>query len=82
MTLTEADNWLKGFAAWFEWNAPLLNSKGPLTKRVLLENFLDERLLSKLQTDTSITMNTPVLGHGGVIDKLRSYYINDYPLIC
>ena len=24
MTLTEADNWLKGFAAWFEWNAPLL----------------------------------------------------------
>ena len=62
--------------------APILNSKGPLTKQVLLENFLDERLLSKLQTDTSITMNTPVLGHGGVIDKLRSYYIDDCPLIC
>ena len=82
MSLTEADNWLKGFTAWFDWNAPILNSKGPLTKRVLLENFLDERLLSKLQTDNSVTLDTPVLGHGGIIDKLRSYYIDDCPLIC
>ena len=82
MSLTEADTWLKVFTAWFEWNASILNSKDPLTKQVLLENFIDERLLSKLQTDASITMNTPVLGHGGVIDKLRSYYVDDCPLIC
>ena len=60
----------------------ILNSKGPLTKRVLLENFLDERLLSKLQKDTSVMIDTPVLGHRGIIDKLRSYYIDDCPLIC
>ena len=53
-----------------------------MTKSVLLENFINERLLSKLQTDASITMNTAVLGHGGVIDKLRSYYVDDCPLIC
>ena len=82
MSLTEADNWLKGFTALFDWNAPILNSKGPLTKRILLENFLDERLLSKLQMDDSITMDTPVLGHRGIVDKLRSYYIDDCPLIC
>jgi hypothetical protein len=82
MSLTEADNWLKGFTALFDWKAPILNSKGPLTKRILLENFLDERLLSKLQMDDSITMDTPVLGHRGIVDKLRSYYIDDCPLIC
>jgi hypothetical protein len=82
MSLSEADNWLKGFTAWFDWNAPILNNKDPVTKRVLLENFLDERLLSKLQIDDSITMDTPVLGHGGIVDKLRSYYIDDCPLIC
>ena len=49
MSLSEADNWLKGFTAWFDWNAPILNNKDPVTKRVLLENFLDERLLSKLR---------------------------------
>jgi hypothetical protein len=82
MSLSEADNWLKGFTVWFDWNAPILNSKGPLTKGILLENFLDDRLLSKLQTDDSITMDTPVLGHGGIVDKLRSYYTDDCPLIC
>ena len=50
--------------------------------RTEMENFIDKRLLSKLQTDASITMNTAVLGHGGVIDKLRSYYVDDCPLIC
>ena len=60
MTLTEAKNWLKGFAAWFKWNASILNSKCPITKRVLLENFLDERMLSKLQTDVTVTMDTPI----------------------
>merc|ERR1711940_210822 len=41
---------------------------------------LDDRLRSKLQTDTTITTNTPVLGSDGIINKLRSYY-NDSPII-
>ena len=56
MSLTEADNWLKGFTAWFKWNASILDSKCPLTKRVLLENFLDDRLISKLQKDATVTI--------------------------
>ena len=82
MSITETDNWLKGFTAWFDWNAPILDSKGPLTKRVLLENFLDERLLSKLKTDVTVTMDTPVLENEGLIDKLRSYKDGDCPIIC
>ena len=81
MSITEADNWLQGFTAWFEWKAPILDTKDPITKRIILENFLDERLLSKLQTDTTVTMGTPVLGNNGLIDKLRLYY-NDNPIIC
>ena len=80
MSITEADTWLKGFTAWFEWNAPILDTKNPTTKRILLENFLDDRLRSKLQTDTTITTDTPVLGSDGIINKLRSYY-NDSPII-
>ena len=82
MSITEADNWLKGFTAWFEWNAPILDTKGPLTKRIILENFLDERLLSKLRTDVTVTLDTLVLGNRGLIDKLRSYYDDDSPIIC
>ena len=81
MTLTEAENWLKGFTAWFKWNASILDNKCPVTKRILLENFLDERMLSKLRTDDTITSNTPVTGDGGLISKLRSYYSDDYPII-
>ena len=36
MTLTEAENWLKGFTAWFKWNALILDNKCPVTKAALL----------------------------------------------
>ena len=80
MTLTEAENWLKGFAAWFNWNASILDSKSPVTKRVLLENFLDEKMLLKLRTDVTVTMDTPITGDDGLISKLRSYYYDDHPI--
>ena len=38
MTFTEAENWLKGFTAWFKWNSLILDRKCPVTKQVLLEN--------------------------------------------
>ena len=69
MSITEADNWLKGFAAWFDWNAPIPDSKCPFTKGVLLENFLNERLLSKLRTNVTVTMDTLVMGNKGLIDN-------------
>ena len=82
MTLTEAENWLKGFVSWFKWNAPILDSKSPATKRVLLENFLDDKMLSKLRADITITIDTPISGDDGLISKLKSYYYDDYPIFC
>ena len=80
MTITEAENWLKGFVSWFKWNAPILDNKDPATKRVLLENFLDDKMLSKLRADVTITDDTLIEGDGGLISKLRSYYHDDYPI--
>ena len=82
MTLTEAENWLKGFVYWFNWNASILDSKSPVTKRVLLENFLDDKMLSKLRADITVTIDTPIAGDDGLISKLKSYYYDDYPNFC
>ena len=50
-----------------------------MTKRVLLENFLDDRLISKLRKDATITMDKLVIEDDVLINKLRSYYSDDYP---
>ena len=51
MTLEEARIWLRKFDQWFKWNANILHIKGLVAQRVLLENFLDDRMLSKIQSD-------------------------------
>ena len=38
-------------------------------------------MVSKLQTYNSVTMETPVWGPDGLIEKLESYFVDDYPLI-
>ena len=81
MTLEEAENWLKKFEEWFIWNKAILDRKGYQTQRVLLENFLDERMLSKMHTDNSVTSETLIPGEGGLLRKLASYYIDDNPMI-
>ena len=74
-SITEAVNWLKGFTAWFDRNTPILDSKGPLTKRVLLENFLDKRLLSKLRTD--VTGHTTMMTAPLFVDVTHSLRANN-----
>ena len=49
-----------------------------IPKRVLLENFLDERMLSKLKT---VTDKTPIRGAGRLLEKLASHYIDNKPMI-
>ena len=38
-------------------------------------------MVSKLQTDDSVTPETLVMGHDGLLEKLESYFVDDYPLI-
>ena len=60
MTLEKARHWLRKFNQWFWWNATVLTKKDCETQRVLLENFLDERMLSRVKWDVMVTANTPI----------------------
>ena len=81
MTLEEAKNWIRKFDEWFKWNAPVLDKKDKLTRRVLLENFLDDRMLSRIKSDISVDEDTPIRGANGLLVKLESYYFYDQPMI-
>ena len=73
MTLAEAEQWFTRFDGWFEWNEAILNRKGYQTQRIILENFLDERMVYKLRTDDTVTSETPIRGKEGLIRKLATY---------
>ena len=73
MSLEEAWHWLRKFDQWFIWNATVLSKKGSVTQRVLLENFLDERMLSRIKSDVTVTATTPIQD---LSDSLRNW--NDH----
>ena len=81
MTLEEARIWIRKFDQWFVWNAKILHKKGLVAQRVLLENFLDNRMLSKVQSDVNINDSTPVQDLDGLLKQLESYYTDDLPII-
>ena len=81
MSLEEARLWIRKFDQWFVWNAKILSKKGLVAQRVLLENFLDNIMLSKVQSDETVTNSTPVQGPNGLLKKLESYYTDDLPMI-
>ena len=77
MTLEESVK----FDQWFIWNKAILYRKGYHTQRVLLENSLNVRMLSKMKTNVTVTAETPIQGGGRLLKKLASYYIEDNPMI-
>ena len=79
--LEEARYWLRKFNQWFIWKAKVLSKKGLVTQRVLLENFLDKLMLSKVNSDVMVTPSTPIQGPNGLLKKLESYYTEDLPMI-
>ena len=74
MSLEEAQYWLRKFDQWFVWNAKVLIKKGLVAQRMFLENFLDERMLSKVQSDVLVNPSTPIQGPNGLLKKLELYY--------
>ena len=81
MTLEEASKWLKNFDSYLTWNEPVIDKKSPTHLRSLLESFLDASMVSKLQTDESITEDTLVRGTGGLLETLKNYFVDKYHLI-
>ena len=81
MTLEEARTWLRKFDKWFEWNAPILAKKDAEMQKAILENYLDDRMLSRMKTDATIKPDTPIRGPDGLLKKLELYYTDDTPMI-
>ena len=81
MTLEEARYLLRKFDQWLIWNAKVFSKKGLVAQRVLLENFLDERMLSKVNSDITVTSSTPIQGPDKLLKKLELYYTEDLPMI-
>ena len=67
MSLEEARHWIQKFDKWFKWNATVLSKKDNVTQRVLLENFLDERMLSRIKSDVTVTDATLIQGHNRLL---------------
>ena len=81
MLLEEAQHWLRKFDQWFKWNTTVLSKKDNVTQRLLLENFLDESMLSRIKSDITVTDAMPIQGPNGLLAKLESYYTDDLPMI-
>jgi hypothetical protein len=81
MTLEEESKWLKNFDSYLNWNEPVIAKKSPEHLRNLLESFLDASMVSELQMDELVTEDTLVRGPGGLLETLRNYFVDNYPLI-
>ena len=81
MSLEEATKWLKNFESYLNWNKLVIAKRSVSSLRDLLESSLDAGLVSKLQTDETVTADTTVRGPAGVLAKLKGYFVDDYPLI-
>ena len=81
MSLEEATKWLKTFESYLDWNKQIIAKRSPSSLRNLLESSLDACLVSKLQTDETVKALTPIQGAAGVLEKLKKYFLDDYPLI-
>ena len=46
-----------------------------------MENFLDERMLSRIKSDLMVTDAELIQGPNGLLAKLESYYTDDLPMI-
>ena len=81
MSLEEATTWLKMFENYLKWNRVALDRKSNADIKHLMEINLDAGLISKLETDETINVDSPVRGATGILSKLKQYFLNDYPLM-
>ena len=81
MTLEEASKWLKNFDRYLNWNQPVVDKKGIKDLRDILESFLDAGLVLKLNMYESITEETVIRGPTGILETIKRYFLDNYPLI-
>ena len=78
--LEEFNDWEEKVRAWFEDNQQTLEKKGRKFQRQLLATVLDSRTQDDLRTDDEVTEDTPILGQGGILHKIKALFLKEFPL--
>ena len=79
-TLEEANAWFDSFTAYFNHNGKVLEKLPPSVRRQLLNNSIEAGLASALQADDKIAADTPIIGNGGCLSRLKDIFLEKNPL--
>ena len=80
MTLEEFNVWCDRFSAYVEQNQNILSEQSATVKREFLYNCIDASLTQALQTDSTITNETPITGDNSCTYRLKAIFLRDNPL--
>ena len=79
-TLEEFNSWRQLFQGYYQANEKLLIAKGPEFQRNFLFSVIDSKFQVLLQTDETVTDQTPIMGPNNLLAKLRTSFMTAYPL--
>ena len=80
MNLEEFNVWSGGFDAYYRQNERILAGQSASVKRQILFNCVESSLVQALQTDSSITDATPIIGNDSCLTKLKEIFLKNNPL--
>ena len=79
-TLEEANIWFDSFEAYVNHNRKVIDKLEVKVQRQLLFNSIEAAMASALQTDETITQDTPIIGDESCLKKLKAYFMEKNPL--
>ena len=80
MSLEEFNVWSDRFFAYFRQNDSILSGQSSKVKRELLNNCIEPSLVQALATDSTITIDTPIIGDNSCLTKLKEIFLQLNPL--
>ena len=78
--LEEYTTWEKQFNAYHDHNSKVLETQPNTVRRQLLDNCIESSLINALDTDPTVTENTPITGNDSCLSKLKAIFLKDNPL--
>ena len=79
-TLEEFNAWRQLFKGYYQANEKLLVAKGAEFQRNFLFSVIDAKFQVLLQTDETVTDETPIMGPNNLLAKLKASFMAAYPL--
>ena len=78
--LEEFTTWEKQFKAYHDHNSKVLENQPNTVRRQLLDNCIESSLINALDTDPTVTEETPITGNDSCLVKLKAIFLKDNPL--